>query len=257
MTVSERSGIYKVSNSFLPSVSKRSKQFTTLNGAGHRGRMRARLLQKGGESLQEYELLEMLLYLTIPRKDTKPLAKHLINSFGSLDGLLSAEDEILTKANISQEFIELIHLLKQTTERLVAPDSYNRPYMKRWKDVIVYLNEYPLKREINNKKILRLLFLNNQQRLICDEHIVHHGVNSISLIIQKALKLYAMNLITIHYVSGNEFSAEMRKNEAKFALTLQSSTRHFDLNVGDHIIYSDSEYFSLFKNKKLSFEKEN
>lgn len=238
-------------NSFLPPVSQRSKQFASLNGVGHRGRMRSKILQKGGQALEDYELLEMLLYLVIPRRDTKPLAKHLINYFGSLGGVINAERENLQKANLSQEFIEIVALLKETTERLISPDFYNRPYLKRWKDVIVYLNDYRLKAELNKKKVLRLLFLNNQQRLICDEYILHQGIEIISPIIQKALNLYAMNLITIYYVCGNKFSFEDRQSEAKFALTLQSSGRLFDLNVSDHIIYMDSQYFSIFKNKNL------
>lgn len=236
-------------NSFLPPVSQRSKQFASLNGVGHRGRMRFKILQKGGQAFEDYELLEMLLYLIVPRRDTKPLAKKLINHFGSLSEIVFAEEELLQKANISQEFIEIIEFLKQIIDRLVAPDFYNRPYLRRWKDVVVYLNEYKLKNELHNKKVLRLLFLNNQQRLICDEYILYRGIETISPIIQKALNLYAMNLITVYYVSGNEFTPQMRQSEAKFALTLQSSGRLFDLNISDHIICMDSQYFSIFKNK--------
>ncbi|MDI2111899.1 UPF0758 domain-containing protein [Commensalibacter nepenthis] len=239
-------------NSFLPPVSKRSKQFTTLNGVGHRGRMRAKLLQKGGQALEDYELLEMLLYLVIPRRDTKPLAKHLMNSFGSLDGLFSAPAEQLEKEKISQEFIQVIDFLKQITERLILPDFNNRPSLKCWKDVIVYLNEYPLEKEAHNKNMLRLLFLNNQQKLICDEYIIHQNTKAISEIIQKALNLYATHLITIYYGFGNEFTSLMRKNETKFAMMLQSSAHHFDLSIGDHIICFDSEYFSVLKNTNFN-----
>ncbi|CAI3925084.1 JAB domain-containing protein [Commensalibacter papalotli (ex Botero et al. 2024)] len=239
-------------NSFLPPVSQRSKQFANLNGVGHRGRMRFKMLQKGGQAFEDYELLEMLLYLVIPRRDTKPLAKHLINHFGSLNGVVCAEEDQLQKANLSQEFIEIIGFLKQVIERLVAPDFFNRPYLRRWKDVIVYLNEYKLKNELHNKKVLRLLFLNNQQRLICDEYIIYQGVETISHIIQKALNLYAMNLITVYYVSDTAFTSAMRQGEAKFALTLQSSGRLFDLNISDHIICMDSQYFSIFKKNNFS-----
>lgn len=241
-----------MNNSFLPPVSQRSKQFASLNGVGHRGRMRSKILKKGGQTLEDYELLEMLLYLVIPRRDTKPLAKYLINHFGSLNEIFHAKKEELIKAKLSQDFMELIDFLNQTTDRLVTEDCYNRPYLKRWKDVITYLNDYQLRGELDNKKLLRLLFLNNQQRLICDEYIVHQGVETISLIIQKALNLYAMNLVTVYYVDGNDFPSERRQKEAKFALTLQSSGRLFDLNVSDHIICMDSQYFSIFKNKNLN-----
>ncbi|CAI3936197.1 DNA repair protein RadC [Commensalibacter communis] len=241
-----------MNNSFLPPVSKRSKQFTTLNGVGHRGRMRSKLLQKGGQAFEDYELLEMLLYLVIPRRDTKPLAKQLINSFGSLDGVFTASTELLEKEKLSQELIQLISLLKQLIERFTLPDFQNRPYLKRWKDVIVYLNEYPMDKNDNHKHMLRLLFLNNQQKLICDEYILHENTKSISLIIQKALNLYATHLITIYYGVGNEFTPLMRKNETKFSMILQSSAHHFDLNLGDHIICFDSQYFSVLKSTNLS-----
>lgn len=241
-----------MNNSFLPPVSQRSKQFASLNGVGHRGRMRSKILQKGGQTLEDYELLEMLLYLVIPRRDTKPLAKYLINHFGSLSEILYARKEDLLKAKLSPEFIELVDFLNKATDRLVTSDSYNRPYLKRWKDVIIYLNDYQLKGELNKKKMLRLLYLNNQQRLICDEYILHQGVETISLIIQKALNLYAMNLVTVYYVEGEDFPPKMRQREAKFALTLQSSGRLFDLNVSDHIICMNSQYFSIFKNKNFN-----
>ena len=54
-----------------------------LGAEGHRARMRARLLTAGPESLADYELLEMVLFLALPRRDTKPIAKALLDRFGS------------------------------------------------------------------------------------------------------------------------------------------------------------------------------
>ncbi|MDI2090204.1 JAB domain-containing protein [Commensalibacter oyaizuii] len=240
-------------NSSLPPVAKRSKPFTHLNGMGHRVRMRNKLLEKGADILEDYEVLEMLLYLVIPRKDTKPFAKKLINLFGSLEKIFEADIETLSQTSIPENFIVLIDILRKISDRLIAPDGCDRPYLRRWKDVIIYLNDYKLKVETANKNIIRLLFLNGQQRLICDEYILYQGLDSISVIIKKAIELYAINLITINYTPHTVFSQKMRQQETKFALTLQSSAHPFDLNISDHIIHMDKQYFSIFKNKALDF----
>ena len=79
---------------------------------GHRDRMRERFSKTGFEGMQEHEILEMLLYYSVPRKDTNPIAHNLIDSFGSLAGVLEAsEDQLLLVNGITQNSATLIKMM--------------------------------------------------------------------------------------------------------------------------------------------------
>ena len=95
--------------------------FSSTGPHGHRRRMRERLLNAGAASLADYEILEMLLFLGIPRRDTKPLAKALINSFGSLAGVLTASCEDLSReGGLTDACAALIRLPELAAIRLSA-----------------------------------------------------------------------------------------------------------------------------------------
>ena len=102
-----------------------SKPFSSTGPYGHRSRMRGRLLS-GESALADYEILEMLLFLGIPRKDTKPLAKGLINEFGSLAGAIGAERAALATAGLPPPAIEALDLVVEAATYLARPELIKR-----------------------------------------------------------------------------------------------------------------------------------
>ncbi len=101
------------------------KPFSSTGPYGHRSRMRGRLLS-GESALADYEILEMLLFLGIPRKDTKPLAKGLINEFGSLAGVIGAERDALATAGLPAPAVEALDLVVEAATYLARPELIKR-----------------------------------------------------------------------------------------------------------------------------------
>ena len=102
-----------------------AKPFSSTGPYGHRSRMRGRLLA-GESALADYEILEMLLFLGIERKDTKPLAKGLINQFGSLSGAIGAERGALATAGLTAKAIEALDLVVEAATYLARPELIKR-----------------------------------------------------------------------------------------------------------------------------------
>ena len=101
------------------------KPFGSTGPYGHRGRMRGRLLA-GEQALADYEILEMLLFLGIPRKDTKPLAKGLINDHGSLSGAIAADRGALAASGLPAGVIEALDLVVEAAAELARPELIRR-----------------------------------------------------------------------------------------------------------------------------------
>ena len=112
---------------------------------GHRSRMRERLLQGGPAALPDYEILEMLLFLGIPRRDTKPLAKGLINQFGSLAAVLGADPRWLRRTTaLGMDSIAALNLVSAAATRLARAEETERPVLKSWDRLMAYLAAAPL-----------------------------------------------------------------------------------------------------------------
>ena len=118
--------------------------FQSTGPQGHRGRMRDRLLVRGPEGLADYEVLEMLLFLGIPRGDTKPLAKGLINAFGSLGRVLAATpEELVTQGAMPEDAILPLRLVQAAAHRLARADAIERPLLNSLQLVETWLRESP------------------------------------------------------------------------------------------------------------------
>src|SRR3982750_4620784 len=97
------------------------------NASGHRARLRQRLLDGGPEGFHDYELLEYLLTLTIPRVDTKPLAKRLLHDFGGIGPLLSASPETLGREGLTDSAVAALKIAQATALRLLETRIEHRP----------------------------------------------------------------------------------------------------------------------------------
>ena len=144
--------------------------------AGHRDRLRQRLLAGGGDAFHDYELLEYLLALAIPRQDTKPLAKRLIDEFGSLAALIAATPEELKRveglgdgAAAAIKFVEAVMLRSLRTRAL------DRPVLSGWQALLDYLHASLAHRPTEQ---FRVIFLNNRNVMIRDEVMNDGTVNA-------------------------------------------------------------------------------
>ncbi|GBR56230.1 JAB domain-containing protein [Gluconobacter sphaericus] len=200
---------------------------------GHRARMRARVRANGAHTLADYEILEMLLFACVPRKDTKPLAKGLIGHFGSLLDVFRAPTHALRTAGLKDDAIRVLRLPGVAAERLASSEQRERPTLSNWEQLTAYLAQ-ALEGGIPGQ--FRLLYLDNRNRLLADE--VAPETNSLAdrnrAIAIRALALHATALIGFH-IHPKERPADLSQSarQLDFAMRPLSITLHDVLVTGE------------------------
>jgi DNA repair protein RadC len=211
----------------------------------HRKRLKNRYLVSGAGALQEYEVLELLLFFAIPRKDLKPLAKRLIEKFGSLKGVLDAEPrEIEAIPGAGRQSAVLIRLTKDLGALYLREKAMSSPQISSTKALLDYcmIAMGGLKDERFD-----VIHLDAQNRIIktevIQEGIVNQAVVYPRKILEKALRNKASAIILVH----NHPSGRLTPSEADIRLTrtLQDTARVLDILVHDHIIVGGNRYFSF------------
>src|SRR5438477_3885183 len=122
--------------------------------SGHRGRLRKPLLDAGPEGFHDYELIEYLLALTIPRVDTKPLAKRLIHDFGGIGPLLSASAGTLRREGLSDATIAALKIAQATALRLLESRIEQQPVLSSWEALGDYLHAAMAHSKIEQVRVL-------------------------------------------------------------------------------------------------------
>lgn len=205
---------------------------------GHRDRLRERFLQGGADALPDYELLELILFLVIPMKDVKPLAKDLIAQFGSLAGVLNAPLPELQKIKgLSQTSAIGLKSVQAAAHRMLKQDVMNRPVLNSWARLMEYC-QATMAHE--TKEHFRVLFLNKKNELIADEiqqsGTVDHTPVYPREVVKRALELDATALILCH----NHPSGDPRPSEDDIVMTqaIIDAASAMTITVHDHIIVS-------------------
>ncbi|WP_225197999.1 RadC family protein [Gluconobacter oxydans] len=200
---------------------------------GHRARMRARVLANGAHTLADYEILEMLLFAGVPRKDTKPLAKGLISHFGSLVNVFRAPTQALRTAGLKDDAIRVLRLPGVAAERLASSEQRERPTLSNWEQLTAYL-EQALEGGVPGQ--FRLLYLDNRNRLLADETAPE--ADSLAernrAIAIRALALHATALIGFH-INPTARPADLSQSarQLDFAMRPLSIMLHDVLIAGD------------------------
>jgi DNA repair protein RadC len=204
---------------------------------GHRDRLRERFLN-APDSLPDYELLELLLFMAIPRKDVKPIAKRLIDRFKNLNGVLNASlNDLQAIDGISHNSAVAIRAIRAAGLRLLKQDMMGRPILNSWQRLIEYV-EAAMANDSNEH--FRLLFLNKKNEVIADEvqqtGTVDHTPAYPREIMKRALELGATAIILVH----NHPSGDPTPSPADVALTKQiiAAAAPFDIVIHDHLIVS-------------------
>lgn len=189
-----------MSGSAPNSHSDGSLPFASTGPYGHRKRMRERVIARGASVLADYELLEMMLFFGVPRGDTKPQAKALINQFGSFAGVLSTPVAALKDAGMNSDSIAALRLSSLAARRLGGAEARERPHLGNWEALLGYFDT-ALEGAVPGQ--LRVLFLDNKNRLLADEAVC--GTSSqgretqreAADILRRALEVHATALILI------------------------------------------------------------
>lgn len=215
------------------------------DGAGHRARLRQRLFEGGPEALLDHELVEYLLALAIPRRDTKPLAKELIRRFGSFSALISADAETVMRiGEISGGAAAALKIAQASALRLLKEDVKGRPVLGSWQSLLDYLHADMAHLAIER---VRVLFLNHKNMLIADEAVQEGSVDESAVyireVMRRALDLQATAIIVVH----NHPSGDPAPSQQDIRLTrdLAEAGRHLNVTLHDHIIIGAKGHSSL------------
>jgi DNA repair protein RadC len=217
---------------------------------GHRDRLRQRFLDAGPDSLQDYELLELLLFSALPRQDTKPIAKALIAKFGSFGEVISAEPEQLAEVDgIKTVAITTLKAVQAAAQRLLRTQVKDKPVISSWNALIDYCTA---QMAYDPTEQFRLLFLDRKNRLIADEAQQRGTVDHTPVypreVVKRALELNASALIMVH----NHPSGDPTPSRADIDMTrkVKEALAAVSLTLHDHVIVSRGGAKS-FKNDGL------
>jgi DNA repair protein RadC len=218
----------------------------SLNGAGHRARLRQRLFEGGPDALLDHELVEYLLALAIPRRDTKKLAKKLLREFGDDFGQLMSADAatIARVGEISEGAAAALKIAQAAANRLLEVKVRDRQMLGSWQALLDYLRldmaHEPIER-------VRVLFLNSRNALIANEKMWEGSVDESAVyireIMRRALDLHATAIIVVH----NHPSGDPSPSQQDIRLTrdLAEAGRHLKVILHDHVIIAASGHSSL------------
>ncbi len=218
--------------------------------SGHRQRLRERFVSSGADALQDYELIELLLFMALPRRDVKPLAKTLLKTFGSLPELMSAKHHELMKIEgISENTATAIKTVTAIAHRTIKQELRQKPILNNW----TRLMDYARSTMVHEKKEhFRIIFLNKKNEMIEDEiqgsGTVDHTPAYPREIMKRALELGATALILIH----NHPSGDPTPSPADIEMTnaIIEAAKPFEIIIHDHIIIARNGHTS-FRNEGL------
>lgn len=212
---------------------------------GHRERLRRRFLENGGQDMPDYEFLELLLFRSQPRKDTKPLAKALLAHFGSLAEILSVDTRRLQEVKGCGETIAAdLKIIGAVAARMLRSELPKRNIFTSWDKLVAYCRSVMAH---ENREQFRILFLDKKNGLIADKIIQTGTVDHTPVypreVVKYALDFAASAIILVH----NHPSGDPTPSRQDIAMTkkVQEMTKGMNITVHDHLIIGRNGYASL------------
>jgi DNA repair protein RadC len=212
---------------------------------GHRDRLRDRFRKGGAEALPDYELLELVLFRAIPRRDTKDLAKRLIARFGSFAEVVNApEGRLKEVTGVGDAVVTELKLVHAAAARLTRTGLSQRPLLSSHPDVLAYLT---VAQGYEQKELFRVLFLDKKNRLIADEvqgkGTVDHTPVYVREVVKRALELSATAIILVHnHPSGDPMPSRADIDMTKLVI---DAGKPLGVTVHDHIIVGRAGHISM------------
>jgi DNA repair protein RadC len=204
-------------------------------GSGHRSRLRKRLFESGDKALLDHELVEYLLALAIPRRDTKDQAKELIAKFGGIGPLLASSADTLRREGLSDTVIGALKIAQATALRLLETRTQGAPMLSSWDALCDYLHAAMAH---SRTEQVRVIFLNAKNMLIANEAMWNGSVDEASVhvreVIARAIALGATAIIIVHnHPSGDPTPSSQ---DIRITNDLIEAARHMKIAVHDHVI---------------------
>ncbi len=203
---------------------------------GHRERLRRRFRDAGANALPDYELLELVLFRALPRRDTKPLAKAIIARFGSFAEALNAPEELLREVpGLGEAALTELKLVRAASLRLLRGEILERPLLGSWAQVLDYCRA---SMGFEAKEQFRILFLDKRNQIIADEiqqeGTVDHTTVYVREVVKRALELSSTAIVLVH----NHPSGDPTPSPADIEMTKQivAAAQNLGITVHDHII---------------------
>jgi len=212
---------------------------------GHRERLRKRFRDGGPNALPDYELLELVLFRAMPRRDTKPLAKAILARFGTFAEAMNApEDLLLEVPGLGEAAATEIKLIRAAALRLVQGEVLERPVLSSWQQVLDYCRAAM---GFEAKEQFRILFLDKRNQMIADEvqqqGTVDHTPVYVREVVKRALELSATAIVLVH----NHPSGDPTPSRADIEMTKQivAAAKPLGVVVHDHIIVGKQGHVSF------------
>jgi DNA repair protein RadC len=212
---------------------------------GHRERLRERFREAGAEALSDYELLELLLFRALPRRDVKPLAKALLTTFGSFAEAIAAPEARLAEIKgLGDAGITELKIVQAAASRFLRGAVKKRPVLSSWSSVLDYCRTA---QAFADREQFRVLFLDKRNQLIADElqqvGTVDHTPVYPREVVKRALELSATAIILVH----NHPSGDPTPSRADIQMTQQivAVAQPLGISVHDHIIVGKEGHASL------------
>ena len=215
--------------------------------AGHRARLRSRFLTAGGAAVADHELIERVLFLALPRRDTKPIARALIARFGSYAAAISAPvPELLGIEGLGEAGAAALKIVQAAAQRLAKAEVLYRPVLSNWDRLMEYLQAGLAREKVEQ---FRILFLDNRNRLLADEAQARGTVNHTPVypreVVKRALELHATAIILVHnHPSGDPAPSQ---DDIDTTREIKKAAATLSVVLHDHIIVGNGQWLSFRK----------
>lgn len=213
--------------------------------SGHRDRLRKRLMAGGPDALLDHEIVELLLTLTMPRIDTKPLARALLQEFGGVAGLMTADAEAIVRIKgMGERSAAAFKIVQAAALRLLRDKVMDRPVLASWQALLDYLRADMAHRMTER---VRVLHLNTRNMLIRDEAMAEGSIDQAAIhpreVIRRAIELGSAAIILVH----NHPSGDPQPSRADIQLTrdIADAGRKLGIALHDHVIIGANGHSSM------------
>jgi DNA repair protein RadC len=228
----------------MPSEAQKKSPAPKPHYFGHRERLRERLFKGGADALQDYELLELLLFTAIPRRDVKPIAKALLDEFKDIWSLINAKPDRLMGFGLSETAAASLIATGAIALRAHRSSIIKGPLLSNWNRLVDYCRAAMAH---ETKEQFRLLFLDRKNHLLAEEMHQHGTIDHTPVypreVVQRALEVGAGALVLAH----NHPSGDPQPSKADIEMTraIADACRPLGITIHDHIIIGKSEVVSF------------
>ena len=218
---------------------------------GHRKRIKDRFFSSSSDNISEYELLELILFWALPRKDVKPLSKILLKDFGSIGEIVYADtSRLLAVPGVTKSMCLNFKIVREVIRKLLQKNIMKKNILSSWGALIDYLK---VTMQFFKTEQVRILFLNKKNILIADELQTSGTVDQTPIypreIVKRVLLHEASAIILVHnHPSGH---CTPSKSDIELTQKVVEACKSVNVIVHDHVIIGNNDFFSFKSNLLL------